>query len=214
MLKLIVVYGIPPNIMHSTDSTFGPELSTLHHHLHQVRTDDNDKTSPPLFVTVEPTKSTKDDGKWFFVTTNHTYEQAITFIDDHLPDLCDQFITEKHKNDQDKPSLIPRRPNKPSSDLRTYSDKIQKALQEDPIPFYLGSSSDNITAPPKPTIVNNQNSLTSKGISHTYAQALAGPLKKNKFIPSQTDIQALAAPLEKNKFIPYFFDMTRMPRFP
>ena len=111
MLKLIVVYGIPSDIMHSTDSTFGPELSTLHHHLHQVRTDNNNKTSPPLFVSVEPTKSTKDEGKWFLVTTNHTYEQAITFIDDHLPDLCDQFITEKHKNDQDKPSLIPRRPN-------------------------------------------------------------------------------------------------------
>ena len=191
-LRLVVVYGIPEAIMHQRVTHSGNAPSTLYQHLCSVPVDTANSTSPDLFAHIEKTNNTEETGKWFFITNMATHSQALTFIDNQLPDLVNQDNSKRSANRSMNSPPRPHRSNRPSQTIRTYSETLKAAISSERM-HQQDSPSDQAQTSCKTS------SITTDTVQHptttplppqnnhsnpTHAPVSATNTKKNNSLPS------------------------------
>ena len=91
-LRVIPVSGIHPTIFDLNVSAPGDPPKTFFHKLYSIQASAKAMGKPPklLFSSIESSYLTEKTGKWYFLTTDELYNDAITFIDHQLVDIYHQ----------------------------------------------------------------------------------------------------------------------------
>ena len=135
-------------------------------------------SSPLLFEHIEVTNNTIDEGKWFFITNNTTYHQAVTFVNNKLPVLCHQFLSDTQQQQYYPCNPHPHRTNWPLSASRTYADALEKSLPSNrgsPSSTTTSAMSDTSSPQQLPPIFTRTNEFSSNNHNNTKSSNQKSP---------------------------------------